>query len=249
MLNPNRYNISRDLLLGRDESVMSLLDGVPVHQEIVAPLTALKTSAANAGFDLRVVSGFRSFDRQLAIWNAKAAGQRQLLDDAGQLLDWASLSEPELITAILRWSALPGASRHHWGSDVDVYDAAAVSADYHVQLTPEEVTDAGVFGPMHKWLDGEFAAGRGEGFFRPYNVDRGGIAPERWHLSYAPLAAECDVVMQAELLYEALQQQSDLRLRDIVLKELPNIYQRYIAVPTSCYPPVHAQALNGREPL
>ena len=27
------------------------------------------------------------------------------------------------------------------------------------------------------------------GFFRPYTTDRGGVAPEPWHLSYAPVAA------------------------------------------------------------
>ncbi|WP_295872869.1 M15 family metallopeptidase [uncultured Zhongshania sp.] len=249
MSNQNRQNIGEALLLGCDESAMTLVDGIPVHQDIVAPLGALKAEAAKAGFDLRVLSGFRSFDRQLAIWNAKAAGQRALLDDAGQVLDWASLSESELIAAILRWSALPGASRHHWGSDIDVYDAAAVPADYRVQLTPAEVADNGVFGPFHIWLDGEFAAGRGCDFFRPYNEDRGGIAPERWHLSYAPLAADCDWALRSDVIQEALAKREDLCLKDAILRELPTIYRRYVAVPASCYPPVFAQALLGEEVL
>ena len=245
----SRDNISTDLLLGQDESAMSLLDGVYVHRDIVASLSALKSDAAAAGFDLRVISGFRGFERQLAIWNAKAIGDRPLLDDSGCVLDWATLSQPDVMAAILRWSALPGASRHHWGSDVDVYDAAAVPSDYNVQLTPEEVADNGVFGSMHKWLDSEFAAGRGHGFFRPYNIDRGGVAPERWHLSYAPLASQCDIAMSAELLQKALVKRPDLQLRDLVLSELPNIYQRYIAVPASCYPPAYAEILRSTESL
>ncbi len=28
------------------------------------------------------------------------------------------------------------------------------------------------------------------GFYRPYAVDRGGVHPEPWHLSYAPLAQQ-----------------------------------------------------------
>ncbi|MBU0537054.1 MAG: M15 family metallopeptidase [Gammaproteobacteria bacterium] len=249
MLNLNRDNISKKVLLGFDDSVMAMLDGVAVHQDIIAPLTLLKSAAAKAGFDLRVVSGFRSFERQLAIWNAKATGERVLLDDTGQVLEWAALSESELIAAILRWSALPGASRHHWGTDVDVYDAAAVASDYRVQLTPAEVADNGVFGPLHQWLDGEFAAGRGCGFFRPYNLDRGGIAPERWHLSYAPLAAVCDWALGIEVLEEALKQREDLRLKDTILRELPSIYRRYVAVPASCYPLAFVEALSGREAL
>ncbi|MCZ8486094.1 D-alanyl-D-alanine carboxypeptidase family protein [Vibrio lentus] len=30
-------------------------------------------------------------------------------------------SEQQKLSAILRWSALPGASRHHWGCDFDVF--------------------------------------------------------------------------------------------------------------------------------
>jgi LAS superfamily LD-carboxypeptidase LdcB len=249
MLNLNRHDISTELLLGLDESPMIMLDGILVHQNIVAPLASLKAAAASSGFELRVASGFRGFERQLAIWNTKAAGERVLLDDAGLVLDWASLSESELMVAILRWSALPGASRHHWGTDIDVYDAAAVASDYQVQLTPAEVADEGVFGPFHKWLDGEFSAGRGEGFFRPYNVDRGGIAPERWHLSYAPLAAFCDLSLEAEVLQQALQRREDLLLKDAILRELPRIYRHYITVPASCYPASYASVLRGRELL
>ena len=121
--------VSADLVLGRDDSANELVNGIAVHRAIVAPLTALQADAAQAGFDLRLVSGYRSFDRQLAIWNAKAMGKRAVLDSAGRVLDISALSEVELVNAIMRWSALPGASRHHWGSDIDVYDAAAVSAD------------------------------------------------------------------------------------------------------------------------
>jgi LAS superfamily LD-carboxypeptidase LdcB len=226
-----------DLLLGRDNSVMALCDAVPVHQNIIAPLSQLKVAAKQQGFELRVVSGYRSFDRQMAIWNAKASGQRPVLDSTGKPLDLQALSAKQIVDAILRWSALPGASRHHWGSDIDVYDAAAVSGNYKVQLTPAEVDDKGVFGPMHKWLDQCFAAGEGFGFFRPYSVDRGGIAPERWHLSYAPLAQSCDTGHSPLLLREALLACPELSLREVVLQELDEIYGRYIAVPASCYPP------------
>ena len=107
-------------------------------------------SPAAVGFDLRVASGFRSFDRQLAIWNGKAAGSRPIHDDVGLPIDRGALGEDELIAAILRFSALPGASRHHWGSDMDVYDAAAVPEGYAVQLSPAEVADDGPFGALHR---------------------------------------------------------------------------------------------------
>ena len=130
--------------------------------------------------------------------------------------------------AILRWSALPGASRHHWGSDLDVYDAAAVDARYAVQLTPEEVNPGGPFAPLHAWLDQQIAGNDCEGFFRPYAIDKGGIAPERWHLSYAPLAAECESALQAEALLQLLCECDTLALAPVVEAHWQEIYQRFI---------------------
>jgi len=90
------------------------------------PFAALRRAARHAGLELVAVSGFRDFDRQLEIWNAKYAGTRPVLDAAGALLDMAVLEPAQRIDAILRWSALPGASRHHWGTDFDLIDAGAV---------------------------------------------------------------------------------------------------------------------------
>ncbi|MFN2168980.1 MAG: M15 family metallopeptidase, partial [Anaerolineae bacterium] len=132
-----------------------------------------------AGFELAIASSFRSFERQRAIWNAKACGARPVHDDVGCAIDMARLDPAQQLRAILRFSALPGASRHHWGTDLDVYDAAAVAPGYQLRLSPEEVADEGVFGPLHRWLDGRMAAGRSHGFYRPYGVDRGGVAGDR----------------------------------------------------------------------
>ncbi|MEX1669722.1 M15 family metallopeptidase [Zhongshania guokunii] len=243
----NSPTVSADFVLGRDNSAITSFAGAAVHRDIVAPLSALQADAATAGFDLRVVSGYRSFDRQRAIWNAKARGQRAVLDSAGCALDISLLSQEELVHAILRWSALPGASRHHWGCDIDVYDAAAVADDYAVQLSPQEVADDGVFGAMHQWLDRQFVSGGGHGFFRPYNADRGGIAPERWHLSYAPLSVKCELTLSVKLLAAAVAAEQDFALQETVLTVLDAIYSRYVAVPSSCYPAKYVAELTTRK--
>ncbi len=220
--------------------------GCPVHPALVAPFEALCDDAARAGFDLKIVSGFRGFERQLAIWNAKASGRRQLLDSGGRELCFEQLTEAELLESILRWSALPGASRHHWGSDIDVYDAAAVPAGYAVQLSPQEVDDGGPFTALHDWLDHQLANGAGYGFFRPYAHDRGGIAPERWHLSYAPLAARCESGLSVARLRNVLSD-ADMLLKDAVLAQLDEVYQRYVAVPKEAYPSAYAALLAEGE--
>jgi LAS superfamily LD-carboxypeptidase LdcB len=215
-------------VLGVDVThIESDASGLGMHPDCRAALLRLQAQAAQQGFDLQVASGFRSYERQLAIWNAKASGERPVFDEAGRALDIAVLTQEELLHAILRFSALPGTSRHHWGTDLDVYDAAAVASDYQVQLSAAEVTGTGVFCPMHDWLDARMAAGNCEGFFRPYDRDRGGVAPERWHLSYRPLAEACVQVLSLPLI-EAHLRDSELVLKDKLLDLLPEIYQRYV---------------------
>ncbi len=198
-----------------------------VHPAIREPLLALQRDAADAGFSLWIASSYRSFERQLAIWNEKAEGRRRVVDDHDRPLDMAALSPEQRVHAILRFSALPGSSRHHWGTDVDVYDRAAVPEGYHVQLTPEE--SQGLFGDFHRWLDQRMAEGRSHGFYRCYREDRGGVVAEPWHLSHAATAAAYEVRLQPDLLRQVLEA-APLALKDEVLPRLEQLFERYVCV-------------------
>jgi len=199
-----------------------------VHKQVVAPLVALQNAAREAGFELCLCSSFRSFERQLHIWNGKVSGMRPVMDPFGNPIDIRDLSPWRKSQAILRWSALPGASRHHWGTDFDIYDARAMAEGYQIKLTPDEVQGAGLFAPMHNWLDEYLCSDQTE-FYRPYEMDAGGIAPERWHISYRPLADQYYSLLSKELLAERLRN-SDVLLLDVVLEHLDEIMQRYILV-------------------
>lgn len=205
-----------------------LLDNpnVLLHPDALNALTRLQEQAHEQGFDIRVASGYRSFARQQLIWNNKVSGSRPLLDDAGNALDPASLTEEQTLFATLRWSAVPGCSRHHWGSDMDIYDAAAVPSDYDLQLTPAEVTGNGPFAPLHDWLDSVLANPNSD-FFRPYATDRGGIAPERWHISYRPLARQFEAALDEQQLLDWLMQQ-DILLRHCLQQHWPAIFRRFV---------------------
>jgi LAS superfamily LD-carboxypeptidase LdcB len=168
--------------------------------------TALRRRAAEAGFDLCIASAYRSFERQRRIWNGKLSGERPVFDDGDRPVAMGSLDLAARMAHVLRFSALPGASRHHWGSDLDVYDAAAMPAGYRLRLDQAEVADDGLFGPLHRWLDARIAAGESCGFYRPYDRDRGGVAPERWHLSFAPLAQHLEREVNARTLLTAWQE-------------------------------------------
>ena len=201
--------------------------GARVQSEAVRPFLQLKDEARLAGFDLTILSGFRDFERQLSIWNRKAIGQQAVLDSNAVPLDIARLSKKELAFAILRWSALPGASRHHWGTDLDVFDATARPEGYEIELLPEEVNSGGMFGPLHDWLDRRIAAHAAFGFFRPYDQDRRGVAPERWHLSYAPVATRYETLLSTDVILDTIQN-ADIELKEVVLSHLDEIYERFV---------------------
>ena len=201
--------------------------GARVHRDVVGPFVELRAAAAAEGFDLAIDSGFRSFERQLSIWNRKATGKLAVLDSQARPLDITQLTPREVVFAILRWSALPGASRHHWGTDLDIYDRAAKPPGYEIQLIPSEVETGGMFAPLHEWLDRRIAKGTACGFFRPYDVDRQGVAPERWHVSFAPVASTYLRLLTVDLLREAIER-TDLALQDVLLDNLGEIYRRFV---------------------
>ena len=202
-----------------------------LHFEAVASFLSMRDAAQRAGIDLQAVSSYRDYERQLQLWNRKWRGERPLYARDGSLLDHSSLSEAGKVDAILAWSAIPGGSRHHWGSDIDVIDAAAMPPGYQVQLLPNEYASQGVFARLTRWLDEHMAR---YGFFRPYGSDRGGAGIEPWHLSYAPVANEAMEALSLSVLRAAITQ-GDMLGKDAVLERLPEIYTRFIlAVDPPC---------------
>ncbi len=196
-----------------------------VHVDVKAAFLSLRREAQKDGFDVTAVSSFRDFGRQLAIWNGKFTGERPLFDAEGRTLDVGTLSPAQRVSAILEWSALPGASRHHWGTDLDLIDRSAIPAGYSVQLTPQEFSSDGPFGRLSSWLGAN--AGR-FGFFRPYQGVLSGVRAEPWHFSFAPTAEPARSALSAAVLREAVAA-ADLAGKDQVLPRLEELHARYVA--------------------
>jgi LAS superfamily LD-carboxypeptidase LdcB len=227
-------------LTGLDKShLVAVPGGQQLQPAAAAAFLALQADAREAGFELAVASGYRSFARQCVIFNGKVSGARPVYDDNGAIVDLLPLAPAQRLAAILRYSAIPGTSRHHWGTDLDVYDAAAVAPGYRLQLSPAEAAADGVFGSLHRWLDGRMAENRSRGFFRPYSHDRGGVAPERWHLSFAPLALTCAAGLTAEVLRQSWDDAApaqELLFREEIERDLPQLLARYVVVPPDWCP-------------
>jgi hypothetical protein len=237
MTPPPLFNAHQRWILGDAPELMVAGDAalaeasVKLHRDCWPAVYELAAAAREAGFELRIASGFRSFDRQLSIWNGKLDGSRELLDDDGVTLDYRQLSVAEQVAAVLRFSALPGASRHHWGSDFDVYDAASLTDDYRLQLAPHEYREGGVMAAFGAWLESQLAASL-DGplarlFDRPYSVDRGGVAIEPWHLSHRALAAELEPHCSEQLLADRLGHCA-ITHADYLAAELPALWRRYL---------------------
>jgi LAS superfamily LD-carboxypeptidase LdcB len=218
--------LSAEQLTGRVRShVLDLPEfGCILHPEAAAAFLGLRAAAMQSDIDLVPVSAFRSFQHQLTIWNDKFHGRRPLLDQDGRALNPAVMTEEQIVRAILLWSALPGASRHHWGTEIDLIDRAALAPGQRPQLIPLEYSPGGLFEKLGAWLPRH---GHDYGFFLPYDRDRGGVRPEPWHWSFAPVSSNALPALTVEVLAAAL---SDIELAGaaVVRRQLSDIHARYI---------------------
>ena len=196
-----------------------------LHEHAVAPFLALRRAALKDGLDPIPHSSFRDFSRQLDIWNGKFSGERPMLDASGRPIEISGLSCGERVEAILLWSALPGASRHHWGTDLDLIDARATAPDYRPRLTPEEFAPGGPYAALAEWLEANAAR---FGFFRPFRGVLSGVQPEPWHYSFAPVAENARRTLTPGVLHKAIAAAPILGKEEILV-QLEALHARYVA--------------------
>jgi zinc D-Ala-D-Ala carboxypeptidase len=145
-----------------------------IRKDVQAAFVRMWEAARDSGITLTILSGTRNFWYQKQIWEAKWTGARRV---GGENLSQAVPDPAERALRILRYSSMPGTSRHHWGTDVDLND---FNNSYFA---------AGPGLKVYQWLS-EHAADYGfcqvysaKGEARPY-----GYEEEKWHWSYLPVA-------------------------------------------------------------
>jgi LAS superfamily LD-carboxypeptidase LdcB len=197
---------------------------IGIHQQMNTAFKAMKHSAQKAGIELKIASGFRSFERQLQIWNNKFSGNATIKNANGEVVDISRLSDWQIIEAILLYSALPGASRHHWGCDIDVYAPNLLSVGESLKLEPWEYQQSGPMENLSIWLTHNAAE---FGFYLPYDCYRGGIAEEPWHLSFSPLAKQYQATFKQQTLLACLIN-TEITGKKVIVDNLTEITERYI---------------------
>lgn len=214
-----------EMLTGRSTDHLVTLGGPHRLQfNATKAFLAMQQTATKAGFKLQSASAFRDFSRQQLIWNEKFTGLRPVLDTHSQPLDISQLSEGELCEAILHWSALPGASRHHWGTEIDVYDPLRIPTGQTLQLEPWEYEAGGYLAELNDWLTENMST---FDFYRPFTAIDAGVAYEPWHISYWPLAHEAEQLLTPEVIKQVLQQE-EIYGKNWLINNLNYVFERYI---------------------
>ncbi len=83
--------------------------GLFLRREACEAFVAMHDSAAQSGVVLTALSATRPFGHQASIWNRKWNRPQAM-----------GMAPVERARHILRFSSMPGSSRHHWGTDVDL---------------------------------------------------------------------------------------------------------------------------------
>ncbi len=129
--------------------------------------------ARKSGMNIRVVSSYRSFNHQNLIWERKYKRYRS-----------RKLTPKEAVFSNIRYTAIPGSSRHHWGTEIDVVNGSIKTSRY--PLSTKNFHGYGIYKSFREWMD---ANAHKFGYYQVYTNDhtRKGFKYEPWHYSFAEL--------------------------------------------------------------
>ncbi len=149
-------------------------EGYELQKEAYDAFLLMKSEAQKSGIDIMIVSSYRSFEHQKRIWTRK---YKKFTSEG--------LTPSEAIDRIIEYSTIPGTSRHHWGTDVDIIDGSK-KAPKSV-LNSENFIDNSIYSELRIWLE-ENANKFGFHLVYTNDISRKGFKYEPWHYSYKPLS-------------------------------------------------------------
>lgn len=140
--------------------------GLYLRTEVLEAFLDLEKNARDEEINLKVISATRSFNHQKRIWDGK-----------WQRTKYMGWSEIEKAKDILTYSSMPGTSRHHWGTDLDL------------NSLENSYFESGEGLKVYDFLE---RCGSELGFSQVYTDKingRTGYEEEKWHWSFMPVSS------------------------------------------------------------
>ena len=169
-----QINLSKNYLLGKinyptDTNFIIIDNNMAIKKSyllknVYNAYKQMYLAAKKDKINLLILSATRSFYEQKSIWENKWVKYKLLTDSLKAL-------------KILEFSSMPGTSRHHWGTDIDL------------NSLENSYFEKGEGKLIFEWLNKN---GSKFGFYQVYtnkkNKNRTGYNQENWHWSYLPIA-------------------------------------------------------------
>ena len=159
-------------LTGKNDLKETLKSGL--LPEVYLKFKQMQIDAKKEGVEIQIVSGYRSYQKQKDIWNNKYNKNFE-----------NEIFGVKNINRIIQYSTLPGTSRHHWGTDIDIIDKRFVpKGDL---LIEKNYSENGIYSQLFSWMKKN---SKKYGFYLVYDDSpkRKGFKFEPWHYSYKPLS-------------------------------------------------------------
>ena len=171
-----KFDESKDVRFVKlgDEFARGSAQGKYLRKEAYEAFVKMASAANQDGITLFIISATRNFEAQKRIWENKWEGRT--LVEGQNLTEVTDLKKRAKL--ILLYSSMPGTSRHHWGTDMDL------------NSLENSYFDSGEGLKIYQWLTTHAAK---FGFCQPYTskaAGRTGYEEEKWHWSYWPLSKE-----------------------------------------------------------
>ena len=139
--------------------------GYYLRKETLNAYIKMYKAARKDGVKLIIRSATRNFNYQKGIWERKWRKQKRSRSAKNKALN------------ILKFSSMPGTSRHHWGTEVDL------------NAFNNKWFESGRGLKLFKWMENNASK---YGFQRPYTKKDSkrpaGYSEEKWHWSFTPLS-------------------------------------------------------------
>ena len=171
----NQAIFSRDQLIGKgNPDIVGETYTSKMHRDAKNAFEKMKEDALKDGINIEIVSAYRSFKKQKSIFENKY----KKFTNKG-------LTPIEAINKIIEYSTIPGTSRHHWGTDLDIIDGNYPRPQS--VLEEENFYGNGPYCKLKEWMNKNSES---YGFYEVYsqNPKRKGFKYEPWHFSYAPVS-------------------------------------------------------------